>query len=196
MNLGCSCWRRPFAAVLILCLLLSPTGFVCAAIEAATQTHTETHYRKSKKGGLLGSRSTVRRDTVEDSTALASTFSGDSTTLIATRDLSIKGSNVVATKDTTLSAGRDLTLEAATQTHNETHYSKTKQSGVFGSGGSASRSVGRQNSTDQKTDATLAAQSTVGSTAGNVLLLAGENYRQVGSDVIAVQGDINVAAKR
>ena len=102
---------------------------------------------------------------VEDGTALASTFSGDSTTLIADRDLSVRGSNVVATKDTTLSAGRDLTLEAATQTHNETHYSKTKQSGVFGSGGIGFTIGSRQNSTDQKTDATLAAQSTVGSSS-------------------------------
>jgi hypothetical protein len=34
-----------------------------------------------------------------------------------------------------------------------------------------------------------AVKSTLGSTDGNVLLLAGENYRQVGSDVIAVKGD-------
>ncbi|MBK7355128.1 filamentous hemagglutinin N-terminal domain-containing protein [Propionivibrio sp.] len=175
--------------------LLASAGNDLKIDAGQARTATET-YAKSSKRGLLGSSSTVRRDTVEDGTALASTFSGDSTTLIADRDLSIKGSNVVATKDTTLSAGRDLALEAATQTHNETHYSKTKQSGVFGSGGIGFTIGSRQNSTDQKTDATLAAQSTVGSTAGNVLLLAGENYRQVGSDVIAVQGDINVAAKR
>ncbi|MDQ5880396.1 MAG: filamentous hemagglutinin, partial [Pseudomonadota bacterium] len=103
---------------------------------------------------------------------------------------------VVATNDTTLIATRNLNIEAATETHNETHYSKTKQSGVFSSGGVGFTIGSKQNSTDQKTDATLAARSTVGSTDGNVLLLAGETYKQVGSDVIAAKGDIDIAAKQ
>ena len=41
----------------------------------------------------------------------------------------------------------------------------------------------------------LLAASTVGSTDGDVLMRAGNAYRQVGSDVIAVYGDIDIAAK-
>ena len=50
-------------------------------------------------------------------------------------------------------------------------------------------------STDQQRTGTSAAASTVGSTSGNVVLKAGETYRQVGSDVIAPSGDIEVTAK-
>ena len=51
-------------------------------------------------------------------------------------------------------------------------------------------------STDQQTDGTTAAASTVGSTDGNVLLHAGQTYRQVGSDVITPQGSIDITAQR
>ena len=164
-------------------------------IEAGESTLNVAEQHKTKSKGFLSSSKTTTRDTLNEMTAIASTFSGDSTTLIADRDIAIKGSNVVATNDTTLIATRNLNIEAASQTHAETHFTKTKESGVFSSGGVGFTIGKKQQSTDQKTDATLAAKSTVGSTYGNVLLLAGENYRQVGSDVIAVQGDIDIAAK-
>ena len=59
------------------------------------------------------------------------------------------------------------------------------------------------NSSDRQSEATTAAKSTVGSLAGDVTLLAGETYKQVGSDVIAAGqspsgsgGDIAIAAQR
>ncbi|MDQ5918608.1 MAG: filamentous hemagglutinin, partial [Pseudomonadota bacterium] len=165
-------------------------------IEAGEASQRSEAASRTPKSGFLSSKTTTTRDTRSDTTAIASTFSGDSTTLIADRDIAIKGSNVVATNDTTLIATRNLSIEAATETHNETHYSKTKQSGIFSSGGVGFTIGSKQNSSDQKTDATLAARSTVGSTDGNVLLLAGEKYRQVGSDVVAVKGDIDIAAKQ
>lgn len=165
-------------------------------IEAGESTLDTAEQHKYKSKGFLSSKKTTTRDTTSDTTAIASTFSGDSVTLLADRDIAVKGSNVVATNDTTLIAGRTLSIEAASESHNETHFTKTKQSGVFSSGGVGFTIGSKQNSTDQKTDATTAAKSTIGSTDGNVLLLAGEKYRQVGSDVIAVQGDIDIAAKQ
>jgi filamentous hemagglutinin len=164
-------------------------------VEAGEASQSSERASRTTKSGFLSSKTTTTRDTVNDSTAIASTFSGDSTTLIAGQDIAIKGSNVVATNDVTLLATRDIKIESATETHNETHFSKTKQSGIFSSGGVGFTLGSKQQSTDQKTDTTLAAKSTVGSTDGNVLLLAGENYRQVGSDVISVKGDIDIAAK-
>ncbi|MBK8525509.1 MAG: hemagglutinin repeat-containing protein [Betaproteobacteria bacterium] len=164
-------------------------------IEAGEASQHSEAASRTTKSGFLSSKTTTTRDTRSDTTAIASTFSGDSTTLIADRDIAIKGSNVVATNDTTLIATRNLNIEAAAESHNETHYSKTKQSGLFSSGGVGFTIGSKQQSTDQKTDATLAARSTVGSTDGNVLLLAGETYKQVGSDVIAPKGDIDIAAK-
>ena len=165
-------------------------------IEAGESTLNTAEQHKTKSKGFLSSSKTTTRDTSSDTTAIASTFSGDSVTLVADRDIAVKGSNVVATNDATLIATRNLSIEAASETHNETHFSKTKQSGVFSSGGVGFTIGSKQNSTDQQTDASTAAKSTIGSTDGNVLLLAGEKYKQVGSDVIAVKGDIDIAAKQ
>jgi len=164
-------------------------------IEAGESTLNVAEQHKYTSKGFLSKKTTTTHDTLTDVTALASTFSGDSVTLGADRDIAIKGSNVVATRDTTALATRNLSIEAAAETHNETHFSKTKQSGVFSSGGAGFTIGSKQQSTDQKTDATTAAKSTVGSTDGNVTLLAGETYRQVGSDVVAPKGDIDIAAK-
>ncbi|MDI6748509.1 MAG: hemagglutinin repeat-containing protein, partial [Rhodocyclaceae bacterium] len=138
---------------------------------------------------------TTTRDSLESTTALASTLSGDRVTLIAERDIAVKGSNVVASGDATLLAGQNITLEAATNTSAETHFREQKKSGVFSSGGIGITLGSRMNSSDRQSEATLAAKSTVGSLAGDITLLAGEKYRQVGSDVIAAKGDIAIAAK-
>ena len=47
-------------------------------------------------------------------------------------------------------AGRNLTLASATENHTETHYKKTKQSGVFGSGGVGFTLGSKMLSTDQQ----------------------------------------------
>jgi filamentous hemagglutinin len=164
-------------------------------IEAGESTLNVAEQHKTTSKGFLSKKTTTTRDTLNDIDAVASTLSGDSVTLIANRDIGVKGSNVVATNDTTAIATRNLIIEAATETHNETHVSKTKQSGAFSSG--TGFTIGsKQQSTNQKTDATRVAKSTVGSTDGNVLLLAGETYKQVGSDVVALKGNIDIAAKQ
>ena len=153
----------------------------------------EAHQHKEK--GLLSSKTITTRDTLDQTAALASTFSGNTTTVQAGQDIQITGSNVVATGDTTLSAGRKLSIEAASETRNETHFKKTTQSGIFSSGGVGFTIGSKMLSIDQKTDGTTAAASTIGSTDGNVLLHAGTAYRQVGSDLIAPQGSIDIAAQ-
>lgn len=178
----------------------SQTGSLAAqandmVIEAGTADSYSDIAQQSTRKGILSSKTKAQRDAFEDSNALASTFSGETVTLAANRDLLVKGSNIAATQDATLVAGRDLNIEAATETHTETHVTQFKKSGVFSSGSFGVTLGSMQNSTDQQLDSTTAAKSTIGSVEGNVTLLAGEKYRQVGSDVIAVQGDIDIAAK-
>ncbi|MDQ5946440.1 MAG: filamentous hemagglutinin, partial [Pseudomonadota bacterium] len=165
-------------------------------LEAGEASSYSDISQQKKSSGFLSSKSKSQRDAFEDSAAVTSIFSGENVALIADRDVQIKGSNVAATKDATLIAGRDLTIEVATEAHSETHEKRTAQSGVFGSGGVGFTLGSRMNSSDQQIEATTAAKSTVGSVEGNVTLLAGEKYRQVGSDVIAVKGDIDIAAKQ
>ena len=165
------------------------------SVSAGQASYATEYFHQGSGGGPLSRKTTTVHNTRESTTAIASTFSGDSVTLHADRDIAVTGSNVVATHDTALSAGRNLTIEAATETHGESHTRSTKQSGVFSSGG-AGVMIGSQSlSTDQKTDATTVVKSTIGSIDGNVTLLAGQGYRQVGSDVLAPQGSIDIKAR-
>ncbi len=157
-------------------------------------SHSEISQKK-KRSGTLSSKTKTQRDEFADTTAIASTFSGDTLTLAAGQDLRITGSDLVATGDLTARAGRDLTLDTAQETHSETHYKKTKESGVFSNGGASVTLGQRMQSTDQQTQTTTAAASTLGSLEGNLTLTAGQHYQQTGSDLIALKGDIAVVAE-
>jgi filamentous hemagglutinin len=109
-------------------------------------------------------------------------------------DISVKGSSVVGDGDTTLIAKNNVNIEAAQNTSNTSNYQYNKSSGLSSSG--ASVSVGKQSSsTDTTSTTTSAAASTVGSLGGNVNIVAGNRYNQVGSDLLALEGDVNVLAK-
>ncbi|WP_338047349.1 hemagglutinin repeat-containing protein, partial [Pantoea septica] len=86
-------------------------------------------------------------------------------------------------------AGNDLTIAAATDTQTSYRLSETKKSGMF-SGGGLGVTFGSASSKQQlKQDGTTQSQSasTIGSTGGNVTLVAGHDARVAGSDVIAKQ---------
>ncbi len=152
-------------------------------------------WSKSSTSGFLAKRSKERLDTLDETTAIASTFSGNTVALAAGNDLTVKGSSIVAQGDLTAVAGHDLTIESATETHAETHFYKEKESGLFGSGGIGVTIGSRMLSTDQRSTATTAVGSTLGSVEGNVTLVAGNAYTQIGSEVLAPGGDIGVLAK-
>ena len=105
------------------------------SITSGTSADQVDERHRHKEKGFLSSKTRTTRDTLDSTTALASTFSGETTDLVAGRDIGVKGSNVVSTNETALTAGRNLAIESATENHAETHFKKTKQSGVFGSGG-------------------------------------------------------------
>ncbi|MFT3960420.1 hemagglutinin repeat-containing protein [Propionivibrio sp.] len=152
-------------------------------------------WSKSSKSGFFAKRSKERLDTLDETTAIASTFSGNTVALAAGNDLTVKGSSIVAQGDLTAVAGHDLTITAATERRAETHYHKETESGLFGSGGIGVTIGSRMLSTDQRSTATTAVGSTLGSVEGNVTLVAGNAYTQIGSEVLAPGGDIGVLAK-
>ena len=163
-------------------------------IEAGQSAYEMTYDSETSRGGFFSSRSSSQHDAVSTTTALSSTFSGDTVALRAGQDIAIKGSNVVSDQGTILVAQRNLSIESAQETRNESHFKEDKESGIFGSGGVGFTIGSRQLSVDQQYSGTTAVASTVGSTAGNVTLLAGQDYRQVGSDVLAPRGDIDISA--
>ncbi|MEM5419383.1 hypothetical protein V2W23_14245, partial [Staphylococcus gallinarum] len=90
----------------------------------------------------------------------------------------------------------DLILRAATETSKESHFSETRKSGFLYNGGLAFTIGDQMQSGDRKDINTRAAASTMGSTGGDVMLVAGNHYQQIGSHVLALRGDIDIDAKK
>jgi filamentous hemagglutinin len=160
----------------------------------SNQQLDEAHESKSKSFG--STRTLTTHDNINDTTALSTTFSANTTALSASRDINVSGSNVVSTQGTTLNAGNDVNITSATQTDVETHFRQEKKSGLLSSGGVGFTVGTRTQSTDNQDSGNSAAASTIGSTQGNVTIQAGKHYAQTGSDVIAVQGNVDITAQK
>jgi len=152
----------------------------------------EAHRHKSR--GLLGSKQTTTRDSLQEKRSLGSTFSGE-TVVMQGKNITVTGSNIVSDGHTALSAENNLTIKSATETHAENHSKEVVRKGMLYNGGIA-LTIGKQSQNlDKKDINTYAAASTVGSTQGNMLLTVGNNYQQIGSHVAAPKGDIDIHAK-
>ncbi len=173
-------------------------------ITTGEATYQSEAYRKIKTSSGFGSSKKTFHDTVNSTTNISSTLSADSISINAGKtvegaiqnangDINIKGSNVVATNDVALKATGDISITAATDTHDETHLKKVKSSGFAASGASVSYGT-RKMSSDTKTQQTTSVGSTVGSINGDVNINAGKDVKVTGSDLISGQ-DINVTGQ-
>ncbi|WP_425512509.1 hemagglutinin repeat-containing protein, partial [Xanthomonas translucens] len=162
---------------------------------AAQEQHDAEQDMQKKKKGFLSSKTTTTHDEWHDSTAVATTLSGDSVQIAAGNNLLSQGAQVAGTGDVVLAAGNDLTLETAQNEHSEEHEKKTKKSGMFGSGGIGVTFGTQKVQNNADTTGVSHTGSTVGSVEGDVTLVAGNRYTQTGSDVLAQAGDITVKAK-
>ncbi|WP_260961240.1 two-partner secretion domain-containing protein [Pseudomonas citri] len=154
----------------------------------------EAHKVKGSNG-WFSKKTTTTRDTVSQTLAQGTTLSGEQTYVQAGRDINLSGSNVVSTTQTLLVADNNVNIEAATDSSSERHDKSVKKSGLFSSGGIGFTLGSQKQSVNDLTTEQTAAASTVGSTAGDVLIEAGKGYRQVGSHVSAPQGNIDVTAQ-
>ena len=160
-------------------------------VNITTATESDYAYKEEKKNKKsLFSKKTTHTISEESSTAeKASQLSGDRVSIVAGNDLTVKGSSVIGESDVGLKAGNDLTIAAATETQTSYRLSETKKSGMF-SGGGLGVTFGSASTKQQlKQDGTTQSQSasTIGSTGGSVTLVAGQDARVAGSDVIAKQ---------
>ncbi|OIX90648.1 hemagglutinin repeat-containing protein [Pantoea sp. Ae16] len=160
-------------------------------VNITTVTESDYAYREeTKTRKKLFSKKTTHTLSEESATAeKASSLSGDRVSVSAGNDLLVKGSSVVGERDVGLKAGRDLNITAATETETRYRLSETKKSGMFSGGGigvtfgsASSKQELKQNGTTESQSA-----STIGSTGGNVTMVAGQDARVAGSDVIAKQ---------
>ncbi|WP_051001839.1 hemagglutinin repeat-containing protein [Herbaspirillum sp. YR522] len=164
-------------------------------LSTANESASARDQHQHSSSSILSASSTRTDDASSYSNQIGSTFSGNTTVLAAGRDASIIGSDVVSTKGTQVTAGNNLDIAAATNTSSESHYRKEITSGVFSGGGLGVTVGSKMQSTDFTRNATTASGSTVGATDGNVALVAGNLYNQIGSNVLAPAGDIDIVAK-
>lgn len=151
--------------------------------------------RKHTHRGMLKSTTTTTRDSLDQTQAIGSTLSGNQVA-VRGNNITVTGSNVVSDAGTVLLADNDLTVQAATNTQSESHYKRKDESGFLYNGGLAFTVGSQMQSRDARETSTRAAASTIGATEGNVVLAAGNSYRQVGSHVLAPQGDVDIHAQR
>ncbi|MFR1231831.1 hemagglutinin repeat-containing protein [Dialister invisus] len=146
-------------------------------------TDLEEHHRH-KERSLLSSTTTTTHDEVHAVQAQKSIIEGNTVSLQGGKDISLTGSAVASTKETALSAGRNISIHAAEETDKEIHKKQVKKSGLIGSG--LGFTIGSEKKKDSyDTEETMQAGSTVGSIKGNVTIHAQNNITVRASDIIA-----------
>ena len=175
-------------------LQLSAGGSIARnAGQAQSALATGSHAQSSS---WFGSSSTETRNSASAVQAIGTTADGQTVAILAGRDLTVTASSIIAEQSATLIARRNLTIQAASNTSSQTSFKETKESGLL-DGSDFGISLGQcEQSLEQQALGTSTAASTFGSIEGNVTLLAGNQYRQAGSDVLAPQGDITIIGQQ
>ncbi|SUW65724.1 Filamentous hemagglutinin [Buttiauxella agrestis] len=166
-------------------------------IHLETATESDYHFEeetKTKKGFLNKTTThTIEEDyaTYEKGSAL----SGNNVSLSAGNDLNVKGSGVVGDGSVTLQAGNDVNILAATDEQSTYRFKEKKTSGLMGTGGLGVTIGSKSSLHELNEDGTTQSQSvsTIGSTGGNVSIIAGNTAHIGGADVVAGK-NLNVAA--
>ncbi|WP_342214610.1 hemagglutinin repeat-containing protein [Pseudomonas sp. CFBP 8772] len=152
----------------------------------AAQNSDYSYYRKTKtSSGLLSSSSKTRIDSSNQISQQGSSVSADTVVVRAGRDIGTAASAVVSTNATSLIAGRNVVIDGATETFEQSHSSSTKKSGLLSTGGIGVTlgSSSNKNTFTSSTETTRA--SNIGSVLGSVDVQAGKDLTIRGSDVVA-----------
>ncbi|WP_064748034.1 hemagglutinin repeat-containing protein, partial [Lysobacter antibioticus] len=157
-------------------------------LTAAQERHDQVQDSTTKKSGFLSSSTKTTHDESHASLAVGTTLSGETVDISAGRDVSAQGAQVVGTGDVLVAAGRNLTLDAAQSTYSEAHSQTQKKSGLMSTGGVGIMLGSRSLAQTQSSTATEAVGTMLGSTDGRVTLVAGQDVKIRGSDVISAAG--------
>ncbi|MEJ1162917.1 hemagglutinin repeat-containing protein [Variovorax sp. CCNWLW186] len=133
--------------------------------------------------------------------AVGTTISAGSLQTSSGRDTTLQAATVVADGNITMMAGRNLTIESAQNTELSSNSSANAKSGFIGSW--SAPGLGHiKDFGAQTTSRTTQQASQVASLTGDITLMAGNEYRQTASSVMAagqagplVGGDVSILAK-
>ena len=151
--------------------------------ERNQQGYTQT-IASSGKAAVTGNQGTLSIEAGRDITAEAAEISSaGNIAMKAGRDITM-GTAAASTKETALSAGRNISIHAAEETNKEIHKKQVKKSGLIGGG--LGFTIGSEKKKDSyDTEETMQVGSTVGSVKGSVTIHAQNNITVRASDIIA-----------
>ncbi|WP_394792401.1 hemagglutinin repeat-containing protein [Rhodoferax sp.] len=141
----------------------------------------------------FGSGSTRTRDSASTDNAQGSSIGGSTVAVVAGKDITVSGSNVVSDAGTTLAAANNISIISDKNSSNSTSFFESKSSGLSLDGGL--NYGNKQQSTDSQGNGDMAAAGTVAALTGNVTIVAGRQYNQVGSAVQTPAGNITIQAQ-
>jgi len=157
---------------------LAAVNNVNISTASSTQQIDEGH-QTSGSSGMFSKKTVTTRYLVEQSQEAGSTVSGNTVSVNAGKDANVTGSNVVSTAGTSIGAGNNVNIAAASDKADNTFIRNEVTSGLF-SGGSFGVTIGKQQMDNKnRTISSTAVSSTVGSTEGNVSINAGNAYAQI-----------------
>ena len=163
-------------------------------------TWDQSSRAKWTKHGTFSKTTTKIASEMHRETAASSTVSGDNVTVMAGNNLTSEGSNILGTHEVTLGAGNNITLTTADESDHSFFSETKKKSGISSTGGigiSAGSSSQKVTSDDLSN---VKKGSVVGSSQGNLTLLAGNGVNIHGCDLVAgedmtIQGkNVNITA--
>ncbi|BEP41579.1 hemagglutinin repeat-containing protein [Variovorax sp. V15] len=191
-------------------------------LTTANQTDLELHAAQSKTSGTAfgmglaaatfmgdvtavaiagNKKSSNHADASISTQAIGTTISAGSLQTVSGRDTTLQAATVVVDKDITMVAGRNLTVESAQNQRISSSYDANSKSGMIGQW--YNPAIGNVKGSQANAEISTTQQaSQVASLQGNVTLVAGNEYRQTASSVLAagqagplVGGDVNILAK-
>jgi len=133
--------------------------------------------------------------------AIGTSISAGNLQIVSDRDITLQAATVVADRSVTMMAGRNLTIESAQNTSIESSFDASSKSGMVGQW--YNPAIGNiKGSQANASIRTTQQASQVVSLTGDVTLVAGNEYRQTASNVMAagqagslLGGDVNILAK-
>ncbi|MDR5734767.1 hemagglutinin repeat-containing protein [Caballeronia sp. LZ025] len=165
------------------------------SLNEAREEHDSYTYVHSERGSIVNKTTANDSVDIKSNDAVGSLVSGNTVGIAAGKDITIQGSDVVATHDMAMAALGNVNITAAQSQYHDVEQHEVKKSGISGSGG-IGVSIG---SSEQKASYDASAvtesqsRSTIGSVQGNVSISAGKDLHICGSDVIAGRAADDVA---
>lgn len=156
--------------------------------EGRATSNLETAVKTTDKG-LLSRKTTQDRYSRTSDEAIQSNIEGNTVVMDAGRDIHLTATRAVSDSGIALTAGHDVTIDAAQNRYSESSSHNEKKSGIFGANSGIGFTIGSQKqSMDNQRNVVNHTGSTVGAIDGNVAINAGNHYQQTASDVIAGMG--------